>query len=106
MEENEIDKKIKEFSNYLTEFGLLNNSCYNEFLKKFKEINENTIVSSGNEEPDKNIGLIYLKDNISKTMIEFYKAMPEQKKKLLALNIISKYNKKKEDEKNSIIKKD
>ena len=103
MEDDEIDIKIIKFSDYLMEFGLLNNSCYKEFLKKFKEISENEILSSGNEETDKNIGLIYFKENISKTMIEFYKSMPEERKKLLALNIYSKYNKKIEEEKKNVI---
>ena len=107
MEENPIEKKIKDFSNYLMDLGLLNVVCYKDFIKKFKEISENGILSSGNEETDINIGLIYFKDNISKAIVEFYNSMSEERKKIIALNIFSKYNnKKEEEEKNNIIKND
>ena len=108
MEENELEMKIKDFSNYLIEIGLLNNFYIKDFYKKFKEINENGIISSsGNEETDKNIELIYFKDSISKTIVEFYNSVPEERKIILALNIFSKYNerKKSEDKKNENNKK-
>ena len=105
MEKNEIEMKIKDFSNYLIEIGLLNNFYIKDFYKKLNEINENGIISSsGNEETDKNIGLIYFKDSISKTIVEFYNSVPEERKIIIALNIFSKYNerKKSEDKKNEI----
>ena len=95
MEENPLEVKVKEFCNYLMEIGLLNISIYKDFIKKFKEISENEVVSSGNEETDMNIGLIYFKDNISKTIVEFYNSLSEERKKIIALNIFSKYNNKK-----------
>ena len=98
---NEIELQIKDFSNYLLELGFLNGSNYSDFGKKFKEINRNSIDSSGSEDPDKNIDSIYFKDNLCKTIVEFYNSMNEEKKKLFALNIFMKYIKKREEEKNS-----
>ena len=97
MEENPLEVKVKEFCNYLIEIGLLNISIYKDFIKKFKEINENGVISSGNEKTDMSIGLIYFKDNISKTIVEFYNSLSEERKKIIALNIFSKYNNKKDN---------
>ena len=102
MNEDDIDIKLKDFSNYLLDIGLLiGGSNYNEFGKKFKEINEKEKILSEDEEPNKNFDLINFKDNISKTMIKFYDSMNEQKKKLITLNIFNIYNKKKEENKNN-----
>ena len=95
MEENTLEIKVKEFCNYLMEIGLLNISIYKDFIRKFKEISENGVVSSGNEETDINIGLIYFRDNISKTIVDFYNSLSDERKKVIALNIFSKYNNKK-----------
>ena len=98
MDLNPIDIKIKEFAIYLKDFGLLNETNYNDFLKKFKNVSENSIISSGIFETDINVGLIYLKENLSKTMLEFYGLMTEERKKITYLNIYSKFLKKREDE--------
>ena len=95
MEENTLEIKVKEFCNYLMEIGLLNISIYKDFIRKFKGISENGVVSSGNEETDINIGLIYFRDNISKTIVDFYNSLSDERKKVIALNIFSKYNNKK-----------
>ena len=57
MNEDDIDIKIKDFSNYLLDIGLLiGGSTYNEFGNKFKEINEKEkILFEDEEEPDKNL---------------------------------------------------
>ncbi len=96
MNENNIDLKVKDFSNYLLEIGLLIGSSYNDFIKKFKEINEKQKILLEDEESDENFGLTYFKDNISETMIKFYGSMNEERKKLVTYNIFNIYNKKKE----------
>ena len=96
MDINPIDIKIKEFALYLKDFGLLNETNINDFLKKFKNISENSITSSGILETDINVGLIYLKENLSKTMLEFYNLMTEERKKITYLNIYSKFIQKRE----------
>ena len=105
MEENPLEIKVKEFCNYLIEIGLLNITFYKDFIKKFKEISENGVVYSGNEETDLSISLIYFKDNISNTIVEFYNSLNEERKKIIALNIFSKYNIKKENNDNIESKK-
>ena len=97
MDINPIDIKIKEFASYLKDFGLLNETNINDFFKKFKNISENSINSSGIYETDINVGLIYLKENLSKTMLEFYGLMTEERKKILYLNIYSKFIHKREE---------
>ena len=96
MDINPIDIKIKEFALYLKDFGLLNETNINDFLKKFKSVSENSISSSGRFETDINVGLIYLKENLSKTMLEFYNLMTEERKKIIYLNIYSKFIQKRE----------
>ena len=98
MDLNPIDLKIKQFALYLKDFGLLNETNINDFLKKFKNVSENSIMPSGIFETDINVGLIYLKENLSKTMLEFYDLMTEERKKITYLNIYSKFLKKREDE--------
>ena len=101
MNEDDIDLKVKDFSNYLLDIGLLiGGTIYNEFGKKFKEINEKEKIILEDSEPDENYDLTHFKDNISQTMIKFYDSMNEEKKKMITSNIFNKYNKKKE-EKNS-----
>ena len=103
MNEDDIDIKIKDFSNYLLDIGLLiGGSTYNEFGNKFKEINEKEkILFEDEEEPDKKFNLTFFKDNICKTMIKFYESMNEERKKLITHNIFNIYNKKKEGNKNN-----
>ena len=100
-EKNKSDEKIKDFSNYLLDIGLLIGSSYNDFVKKFKEINEKEKIISEDEEPDDDFDLIYFKDNVSKTMIKFYDAMNEDKKKLTTFNIFNIYSKNKSDKNNN-----
>lgn len=95
MEKNPIQKKIKDFTNYLEDIGLLASINVPDFLTKFKTISENNTLSSGMEETDFNIALIYLKDNISKTMVEIYDAMSNERKKIISINVYSKYLEKK-----------
>ena len=96
MDVNPIDIKIKEFALYLKDIGLLNETNINDFLKKFKNISDNSLISSGNFETDINVGLIYLKENLSKAMLEFYNLMTEERKKIIYLNIYSKFIQKRE----------
>ena len=72
-------------------------------MKIFKEISNNNLLSSSvYEETDKSLSLIYFKDNISKTIVEFYNSLSDEKKKLFAMNIFMKYSRKKEEkEKNN-----
>ena len=97
----DMDTKIKDFANYLLDIGLLIGSSYNDFIKKYKEINEKEkIILEDEEEPDNNFDMIYFKDNISKTLIKFYDSMSEERKKLIAYNIFNKYNNKNNKENN------
>ena len=98
MDSNPIDIKIKEFALYLKNFGLLNETNINDFLKKFKNISDKSLLSSGNFETDVNVGLIYLKENLSKTMLEYYDLMTEERKKITYLNIYSKFVQKREND--------
>lgn len=104
MKKNELEIKIKDFSNYLMEIGLLNISCYNDFSKIFMKISENEFISSGNEETDKNIELIYFKENACKAILNFFNTISEERKKILSLNIFTKYNLKKKEKNNNQIK--
>ena len=97
MNENNIDLKLKDFSNYLLDIGLLiGGNIYNEFGKKYKEINEKEKILLEDEEPDINYDLTYFKDNNSKTIIKFYESLNEEKKKLITFSIFNNYNKRKE----------
>ena len=93
-----LDNKIRDFSNYLLDLGFLNGLNYSDFCKKFKEINQTNMISSELEDMNLNIDSIYFKDNALKTIVEFYNSMTEDKKKLFAMNIFTKYTKKKEEE--------
>ena len=95
-----LDNKIRDFSNYLLDLGFLNGLNYSEFCKKFKEINQTNMISSELEDMNLNIDSIYFKDNALKAIVEFYNSMTEDKKKLFAMNIFTKYTKKKEEEMN------
>ena len=97
MYESRIETSVKEFANYLMDLGFLNFSLYTDFNKKFKEINENEIISSGIDKYDLNTELIFLKDNITKTMVQFYNSLSDERKQLLAFNVYEKYKKKKEE---------
>ena len=103
---NNIDEKIKDFSNYLLDIGLLIGSSYNDFIKKFKEINEKEKILLDDEEPDENFDMIYFKDNMSKTMIKFYDSLNEDKKKLTTFNIFNIYSKKKGEKNNNELSQD
>ena len=80
---NKTQSKIKDFSNYLLELGFLNGANYSEFINKFNEINRSSNESSGSANSDKDIDSIYYKDNILKTIVEFYNEMNEDKKNYL-----------------------
>ena len=103
---NNLDEKIKDFSNYLLDIGLLIGSSYNDFIKKFKEINEKEKILLDDEEPDENFDMIYFKDNMSKTMIKFYDSLNEDKKKLTTFNIFNIYSKKKGEKNNNELSQD
>lgn len=100
MDVNPIDIKIREFALHLKEFGLLNETNINDFLKQFKNTSDNSFMSSGIYETDINVGLIYLKENLSKAMLDFFNLMTEERKKITYLNIYSKFLKKREEDLN------
>ena len=91
MDKNKIDIKIREFAIYLKDFGLLNDSNIKDFLKTFKNINEKDSISSKNYNNDINLDLIYLKENLSKAMVEFFNLMTEEKKRIIYLNVYSNF---------------
>ena len=91
MDNNIIDIKIKEFAIYLKDFGLLNEAHIKDFLKTFKNINEKDLISSKNYNNDINLDLIYLKENLSKAMLEFFNLMTEEKKRIIYLNVYSNF---------------
>ena len=100
------DEKIRDFSNYLLDIGLLIGTCYNDFVNKFKEINEKEKIIFDDEEPDENYDKIYFKDNLSKAMIKFYDSLNEDKKKLTSFNIFNIYSKKKGEKNNNELTED
>ena len=106
MNENNIDKKLKDFSDYLLDIGLLIGTTYNDFKKKYKEINEKEKILIEDEEPDESFELTYFKDNISKTMIKFYSSLSEERKKLITFQIFNIYNKKREGKNNNELNND
>ena len=91
MDNNIIDIKIKEFAIYLKDFGLLNETNIKDFLKTFKNINEKDLISSKNYNNDINLDLIYLKENLSKAMLEFFNLMTEENKRIIYLNVYSNF---------------
>ena len=96
MDKNSIDIKIREFAFYLKDFGLLNETNIKEFFKTFININENNQASSNHFNNDISIGLIYLKENLSKAMLEFFNLLTDERKRAIYLNIYSKFLQKRE----------
>ena len=96
MNKNAIDIKVREFALYLKDFGLLNETNIKDFLNTFLNIKENEQISSHNFKNDINLELIYLKENLSKTMLEFFNLMSEERKRITYLNIYSKFLQKRE----------
>ena len=101
-----IDEKIKDFSNYLLDIGLLMFSNHNDFVNKFKEINEKEKIILDDEEPDENYDKIYFKENLSKTLLKFYDSLNEDKKKLISYNIYNIYCQKKSEKNNNELTED
>ena len=93
---NAIDIKIREFALYLKDFGLLNETNIKDFLYTFSNLSENEEISSNNFKNDINLELIYLKENLSKTMLEFFNLMTEERKRITYLNMYSKFLQKRE----------
>ena len=93
---NAIDIKIREFALYLKDFGLLNETNIKDFLNTFLNISGNEQISSNNFKNDINLELIYLKENLSKTMFEFFNLMTEERKRITYLNMYSKFLQKRE----------
>ena len=98
MEKNFIDIKVKEFAYYLKDFGLLNETNLKDFLETFSNLSKNEQVSSHNFKNDINLELIYLKENLSKAMLEFFNLMAEERKRITYLNMYSKFLQKREKE--------
>ena len=96
MNKNAIDIKVREFALYLKDFGLLNETNLKDFLSSFVNISENEQISSHNFKNDINLELIYLKENLSKTMLEFFNLMTEERKRITYLNMYSKFLQKRE----------
>ena len=96
MNKNAIDKKVREFALYLKNFGLLNETNIKDFLSTFLNISENEQITSHNFKNDINLELIYLKENLSKTMLEFFNLMTEERKRITYLNMYSKFLQKRE----------
>ena len=96
MDKNSIDIKIREFAIYLKDFGLLNETNINDFFKTFLNKSEKNSAHSLNYKNDINLELIYLKENLSKAMFEFFNIMTEERKRIIYLNIYSKFLQKRE----------
>ena len=92
-----IEEKLNRFSKYLSDIGLLTGIDISNFQKKFYELNSNSINTIENLPEDPNLTSIYFKENLSNTIVSFYKSMPEDKQKLIALNIYMKYTLKQEE---------
>ena len=101
------DDTFKNFSNYLLDLGFLNNSTLNEFSKKYEEISQRKMYNSSIELTNSTLSGIN-KNKIIDTIVEFYKSLQEERKKLLAVNVFDKFIKKgekknmKESENNEI----
>lgn len=96
MNKNSIDIKIREFAIYLKELGILNETNIKNFLMTFKNITGKDLCESNNFNNDINLELIYLKENLSKTMLQFFNLMMEERKRITYLNIYSKFLQKRE----------
>ena len=92
-----IEQKLSHFSKYLSDIGLLSGIDISNFQKKFYELNSNNIGTIENIPEDPNLTLIYFKENLSNTIVSFYKSLSEEKQKLIALNIYMKYTLKQEE---------
>ena len=97
MSGNGLLSKVTEFSNYLWSLGFLKGPDKSDFCNKFELINKNSSVSLENDDGDSDINSIFFKDNLAKTIVEFYSSLTEERKKLIALNVVMNYNKNKED---------
>ena len=96
MDKNLIDIKIREFAIYLKELGILNETNIKDFLITFKNITGKDFCESNNFNNNINLELIYLKENLSKAMFEFFNLMMEERKRITYLNIYSKFLQKRE----------
>ena len=80
------DDTFKNFSNYLLDLGFLSKSTYNEFSKKYEEIRQRKMYSSNIELTSSTQSGIN-KNNITDTVVEYYKSLQDERKKLLAINV-------------------
>lgn len=80
------DDTFKNFSNYLLDLGFLSKSTYNEFSKKYEEIRQRKMYSSNIELTSSTQSGIN-KNKITDTVVEFYKSLQDERKKLLAINV-------------------
>ena len=92
-----IEEKLNHFSIYLSHIGLLSGIDIPNFQKKFYELNSNSINPIEKIQEDPNLVSIYFRENLSNTIVSFYKSMPEDKQKLTALNLYMKYSLKQEE---------
>lgn len=100
-----IEQTYKEFLDYLMEYGFISGSTLGDFKKKYEKINEEGLKPEAVKTSDEEMALIYFKDIISKTIIDFYDELSEERKKLLAMNIFNKFlsNKKNVQSENAML---
>ena len=85
-------KKFLEFTNYLLNFGFLSGSNIQDFKEIFKSLNNYRKSFNNKFDPNtKYLNLLFLKDNISLCIVNFLNLMSDDKKKLLGMNLFTKF---------------
>ena len=85
-------QKFLEFTNYLLNFGFLSGSNIQDFKEIFKSLNNYRKSFNNNLDPNrKYLNLLFLKDNVSLCIVNFLNLMSDDKKKLLGMNLFSKF---------------
>ena len=90
---------FKEFTDYLLDTGLLCGSNLAEFKKIYQGVSEShcnlstikPLDSHTDPTNTSSLSMIYFKDNISKTFVEFLNQMSDENKKLMGMNLVMKF---------------
>jgi len=92
MRKNFFDLKLSQFSKYLNDIGILTSSDTEQFQKQFYENSFDIYNAKDSSSNDSHVNFIYFKESISNALVYFIKSLSDEKLKLIALNIFTKYN--------------
>ena len=104
MRKNFFDLKLSQFSKYLNDIGILTSSDTEQFQKQFYENSFDIYNANDSSSNDSHVNFIYFKESISNALVYFIKSLSEEKLKLIALNIFTKYNIEQDIKKDKLLK--